>query len=170
MEAGSLEPRLSGSPLDALVMRVHYAHGRLTTLADLLPTSGWAAAVTAPWRIGCLRATGHPEQALALYEDARIADWAHVWLHAMVGPEIMIDLGRADDSRAALRRGRELTRSSGSVVFEMLNELIEAKMEVRSTATRTPRSPCSTGSSPALPAASTASSPSRPTSGAGWPS
>ena len=131
VEAGSLEPRLSGSPLDALVMRVHYAHGRLTTLADLLPTSGWAAAVTAPWRIGCLRATGHPEQALALYEDARIADWAHVWLHAMVGPEIMIDLGRADDSRAALRRGREMTRSSGSVVFEMLNELIEAKLEVR---------------------------------------
>ena len=32
---------------------------------------------------------------------------------------------------AALRRGREMTRSSGSVVFEMLNELIEAKMEVR---------------------------------------
>lgn len=131
VEAGSLEPRLSGSPLDALVMRVHYAHGRLTMLADLLPTTGWAAAVTAPWRIGCLRATGHPEQALALYEDARIADWAHVWLHAMVGPEILIDLGRPDEARAALRRGREMTRACGSVVFEMLNELIEAKMEVR---------------------------------------
>ena len=68
--------------------------------------------MTAPWRIGCLRATGHPEQALALYEDARIADWAHVWLHAMVGPEILIDLGRPDEARAALRRGREMTRSS----------------------------------------------------------
>jgi ATP/maltotriose-dependent transcriptional regulator MalT len=130
-EAGSLEPRLSGSPLDALVMRVHYAHGRLKLLSDLLPTAGWAAAVTAPWRIGCLRAMGHPEQALALYEDARIADWAHVWLHAMVGPEILIDLGRSDDARAALRRGAEMTRASGSVVFELLNELIEAKLEVR---------------------------------------
>jgi len=130
-QAGAREPRITGSPLDALAMRVHYAHGRLKTLADLLPTTGWAAAVTAPWRIGCLRATGHPEQALALYMDARVADWAHVWLHAMVGPEIMIDLGRADESREALRRGREMTRASGSVVFEMLNELIEAKMEVR---------------------------------------
>jgi LuxR family transcriptional regulator, maltose regulon positive regulatory protein len=127
----SLDPRLSGGPLDVLVMRVSYAHGRLKALSDMLPRSGWAAAVTAPWRIGCLRAMGHPEQALVLYEDARIADWAHVWLHAMVGPEILIDLGRAEEARAALARGREMTRACGSVVFEMLNELIAAKLEVR---------------------------------------
>ena len=74
---------------------------------------------------------GHPEQALVLYEDARIADWAHVWLHAMVGPEILIDLGRTEEARVALVRGREMTRACGSVVFEMLNELIGAKLEVR---------------------------------------
>jgi DNA-binding SARP family transcriptional activator len=125
-----IHPTLSGSPLDALVMRVAYAHGRLRMLGAA-HASGWTAAVTEPWRIGLLRATGHPEQALALYEQIEAADWAHVWLHAIVGPEILIDLGRAEDARAALLRGREMTRASGSLVFVMLNELIEAKMEVR---------------------------------------
>ena len=126
----AINPTLTGSPLDALVIRVMYAHGRLRTLADA-HASGWTAAVTEPWRIGLLRATGHPEHALELYERARVADWAHVWLHAMVGPEILIDLGRADAAREAVMRGRELTRRSGSLVFVMLNELIEAKMEIR---------------------------------------
>jgi DNA-binding SARP family transcriptional activator len=125
-----IEPSLSGSPLDALVMRVMYAHGQLRTLAEA-EASGWIAAVTEPWRIGLLRATGHPEQALELYERARVTDWAHVWLHAMVAPEILIDLGRAEEARAAVTRGRELTRRSGSLVFVMLNELIQAKMEIR---------------------------------------
>ena len=97
----AITPTLSGSPLDALVIRVLYAHGRLRTLADA-QASGWTAAVTAPWRIGLLRATGHPEQALELYERIRAADWAHVWLHAMVGPEILIDLRRADEAREAV--------------------------------------------------------------------
>jgi DNA-binding SARP family transcriptional activator len=126
----AIDPVLSGSPLDALVVRVAYAHGRLRMLADA-GASGWAAAVTEPWRIGVLRASGHPEQALALYEQAQAGGWAHVWLHAMVGPEILIDLGRVDEARVAVLRGRELTRTSGSLVFVMLNELIEAKMEIR---------------------------------------
>jgi DNA-binding SARP family transcriptional activator len=125
-----IEPELSGSPLDALVMRVAYAHGRLRMLADA-QAAGWIAAVTEPWRIGLLRATGHPEQALTLYEKAQAGGWAHVWLHAMVGPEILIDLALPDEARAAVMRGRELTRQSGSLVFVMLNELIEAKMEIR---------------------------------------
>lgn len=125
-----IDPELSGSPLDALVMRVAYAHGRLRLLADA-EAAGWIAAVTEPWRIGLLRATGHPEQALALYEQANVSGWAHVWLDAMVGPEILIDLARPDEARAAVMRGRELTRQSGSLVFVMLGELIEAKMEIR---------------------------------------
>jgi DNA-binding SARP family transcriptional activator len=125
-----IDPVLSGSPLDALVVRVAYAHGRLRMLADA-GASGWAAAVTEPWRIGLLRASGHPEQALELYEQAQAGGWAHVWLHAMVGPEILIDLRRPDEARAAVMHGRELTRASGSLVFVMLNELIEAKMEIR---------------------------------------
>jgi ATP/maltotriose-dependent transcriptional regulator MalT/DNA-binding SARP family transcriptional activator len=128
--ARTINPTLSGSPLDALVIRVMYAHGRLRTLAEA-HASGWTAAVTEPWRIGLLRATGHPEQALELYERTRVADWAHVWLHGIVRPEILIDLARADEARASVMEGRKLTRASGSLVFVMLNELIEAKMEIR---------------------------------------
>jgi len=126
----AVEPVLSGSPLDALVVRVAYAHGRLRMLADA-GASGWAAAVTEPWRIGLLRASGHPERAFELYQQAQAGGWAHVWLHAMVGPEILIDLRRPEEARAAVMHGRELTRTSGSLVFVMLNELIEAKMEIR---------------------------------------
>jgi DNA-binding SARP family transcriptional activator len=129
-EGRPIRPTLSGSPLDALVIRVMYAHGRLQTLARA-EASGWTEAVTGPWRIGLLRATGHPEQALELYERSQVGGWAHVWLHAMVGPEILIDLGRSSEARAAVMRGRELTHASGSLVFVMLNELIEAKMELR---------------------------------------
>lgn len=126
----AIRPRLSGSPLDALVIRVMYAHGRLHTLARA-HASGWTAAVTEPWRIGLLRATGHPEQALDLYERSRVTNWAHVWLNAMVGPEFLIDLGKSEEARAAVMQGRELTYASGSLVFVMLSELIEAKMEIR---------------------------------------
>jgi DNA-binding SARP family transcriptional activator len=125
-----IRPMLTGSPLDALVIRVMYAHGRLPSLADA-NASGWIDAVTSPWRIGLLRATGHPEQAFELYERINAVDWAHVWLHAMVGPEILIDLGRREQARAAVARARELTRASGSLVFVMLSELIEAKLEIR---------------------------------------
>ena len=104
-DGAGLRPALSGGPLDALVMRVHYAHGRLPALAPT-PTSRWAAAVSAPWRIGTLRATGHTERALELYVAQDAASWAAVWLHAIVGVEILIDLRRTDDARRALLRAR----------------------------------------------------------------
>jgi ATP/maltotriose-dependent transcriptional regulator MalT/DNA-binding SARP family transcriptional activator len=123
-------PAGTGGPLDALIMRVLYAHGRLREVAEP-PPSPWAAAVSAPWRIGALRAMGRLEEALELYEGGGLDDWAPVWFHAMVEPELMIDLGRAAEARSTLTRGRELVRESGSVVFDMLNRLIEAKLELR---------------------------------------
>jgi ATP/maltotriose-dependent transcriptional regulator MalT/DNA-binding SARP family transcriptional activator len=126
----SVAPEGTGGPLDALIMRVLYAHGRLHEVAEP-PPSPWAAAVSAPWRIGALRAMGRLEEALELYEEGGLDDWAPVWFHAMVEPELMIDLGRAAEARSALKRGRELVRESGSVVFDMLNRLIEAKLELR---------------------------------------
>jgi DNA-binding SARP family transcriptional activator len=123
------EPELTGGPLDALTMRVHYAHGRLREVAGP-PASRWAAAVTAPWRIGALRALGRLDEAVALYDTGGLSEWAPVWFHAIVAPELMIDLGREDEARAALARGRDLFPGCGSVVFDMLNRLIEAKLEL----------------------------------------
>ena len=60
--------------------------------------SGWTAAVTEPWRIGLLRATGHPEQALALYERTR---------DRRLGPRLAARDGRAGDpDRPRPRRRR----------------------------------------------------------------
>jgi ATP/maltotriose-dependent transcriptional regulator MalT/DNA-binding SARP family transcriptional activator len=123
-------PAGTGGPLDALIMRVLYAHGRLGEVAEA-PPSPWAAAVSAPWRIGALRAMGRLEEAVELYERGGLDDWAPVWFHAIVEPELMIDLARTADARSALTRGRQLVRESGSVVFDMLNRLIEAKLELR---------------------------------------
>ncbi len=125
----SFDPDLSGGPLDALIMRVRYIHGRLREVAEP-PSCPWAAAVTAPWRVGALRALGNTDQALELYETEGVADCAPVWFHAIVAPELMTDLGRLQDARQALARGRSLIRQSGSVVYDMLNRLIEAKLEL----------------------------------------
>jgi LuxR family maltose regulon positive regulatory protein len=125
-------PEETGGPLDGLIMRVRYAHGRLREVAAP-PASPWAAAVSAPWRIGALRAIGRLDEALALYEAGGLADWAPVWFHAIVEPELMIDLGRTAEARQALARGRALIRESGSIVFDLLNRLIEAKLELRLT-------------------------------------
>lgn len=126
----AVEPELTGGPLDALTRRVRYAHGRLRDAADP-PASRWAAAVTAPWRIGALRALGRLDEALALYEGETLAEWAPVWFGAIVAPELMTDLGREREAREAITRGRALIRESGSIVFDLLNRLIEAKLELR---------------------------------------
>ncbi|RBY78772.1 transcriptional activator domain protein [Geodermatophilus sp. TF02-6] len=120
----------SGGPMDALVMRVHYAHGQLQEVVPH-PASPWAAAISAPWRVGALRATGRLTEALELYRAADAGGWSPAWMHGMVGAELMIDLRRTDEARAVLARGRGLILASGSVVFGWLNSLIEAKLELR---------------------------------------
>ncbi len=123
-------PQPSGGPLDALIMRVHYAHGRLPDVSHE-PESSWVAAVDSPWRIGALRAMGRTEQALALYAATPPDAWSPAWTHGIVGAELMIDLGDVAQAREVLATGRALIHETGSIVFEMLNRLIEAKLELR---------------------------------------
>jgi DNA-binding SARP family transcriptional activator len=123
-------PQPSGGPLDALILRVHYAHGRLPDV-DPETASSWVAAVDTPWRIGALRAMGRTQQALELYRETPPDTWSPAWTHGIVGAEVMIDLGDADRAREVLARGRALIDQTGSIVFTMLNRLIEAKLELR---------------------------------------
>jgi ATP/maltotriose-dependent transcriptional regulator MalT/DNA-binding SARP family transcriptional activator len=123
-------PQPSGGPLDALIMRVHYAHGRLPDVSHA-PESSWVAAVDTPWRIGALRAMGRMEQALELYAATPPDTWSPAWTHGIVGAELMIDLGDLEQARRVLEQGRALIQETGSIVFEMLNRLIEAKLELR---------------------------------------
>lgn len=125
----SASPPLTGGPMDALVRRVDYTHGRLSEVLDA-PSSPWAMSVSSPWRVGALRATGRLQEALELYE-AEPGSWSAAWMQGMVVPELMIDLGRKEAARAALAKGRQEIRTSGSLVFLWLNWLIEAKLELR---------------------------------------
>jgi DNA-binding SARP family transcriptional activator len=123
-------PAASGDAADALLLRACYHLGRLAELADE-PASRWVEAVTGPWRIGALRATGRIRRALELYESAQAAGVAAVGLHALVGPEVLIDAGREAEAREALARGRDVARRSGSLIFELFNGLVAAKLELR---------------------------------------
>lgn len=123
-------PALAGTPLDALVMRVHSIRGHLSELTDP-PESRWAQAVMAPWRISAMRATGHIEHALDRLQAARNEGSAGAGLQGIVAVEVLIDLGRRDEALEALRRGRETVRRSGSLVFDMQSSVVEAKLALR---------------------------------------
>lgn len=123
-------PPLTGSPLDALIMRVQSIRGHFHELEER-PASWWARAVTAPWHISALRATGHPEEALARVAATGTTGSPAVSLNALVRVEILIDLERREEAMAALHRGRELIRRSGSLPFELQSAVLEAKLALR---------------------------------------
>ncbi|GAA5122243.1 hypothetical protein GCM10023339_40360 [Alloalcanivorax gelatiniphagus] len=124
------EPPLTGGPLDALVKRVHYARGRLSDVLEA-PQTPWSVAVSAPWRTGALRASGRLEESSELQGLEGDTTWAVAWRKGIVAPELLIDLGSAEEARDALVQGREHILASGSVVFGWLNLLIEAKLALR---------------------------------------
>ena len=89
-EADVMVP-LTGGPLDALVMRVHYFRRLLSLLVEE-PASPWAA--RSPSRGGsALAALGQTEQALALYESATAGDGGSLVLRALFGPELLAERG-----------------------------------------------------------------------------
>ncbi|MBJ2121480.1 transcriptional activator domain protein [Arthrobacter sp. MSA 4-2] len=128
--AGLTVPRLTGGPLDAVIMRTHYVRGRLREANQQNP-SPWAAAVSTPWKAATLRATGHLEQALNLYRSYSPEARSQAWMHGVAGPEIMVDLADEAEARRILAHGRDLIKASGSLVMEWLNLLVEAKLELR---------------------------------------
>jgi ATP/maltotriose-dependent transcriptional regulator MalT/DNA-binding SARP family transcriptional activator len=122
-------PRPSGGPLDGLLMRLRYAHGKLTDAHDL-PASRFAVAMSVSFRIAALRAAGATEQALELLESAP-ADEHESGPYDLAGCEVYADLGRADDAWASLSRARERITRNGSSVFLLLSLAVEAKLELR---------------------------------------
>lgn len=123
-------PPPTGGAVDALLLRACYHLGRLTELTEP-PASRWIEALTGPWRIGALRASGQTARALELYDSARVTGVAAVGLHALVGPELLADAGRPAEARIALAEGRAIARRSGSLIFELFNGVAEAKLHLR---------------------------------------
>lgn len=121
---------LSGGPLDALIMRTHYYHGRLPLLLEE-PTSRWAARAAESWRLGALLAMGQVEEAADLYRVTCEVRDPGVWSFALFRVELLREQGRRDEAWRALLQGRERIRASGSAMLETFSYLEEAELELR---------------------------------------
>jgi DNA-binding SARP family transcriptional activator len=123
-------PAPSGAPLDAAVSAARHLFGRLTEPADTR-SSPWQDAMTAPWRIATLRASGRTRRALELHEAARATGTATLALEASVGAEVLIDAGFPDAAREAIECGRRQASAAGSVLEEWRNGLAHARLALR---------------------------------------
>lgn len=123
-------PSLTGGALDALVIRDHYIYGRLErVLAET--HRGWVGAVTTPWRIAALRASGRVAEAAELFDAARESGIASLGLLAVVGPEVLLDAGDPEAAWTMAEEGLALTRAKGSMLFLALNRCAAAKIALR---------------------------------------
>jgi DNA-binding SARP family transcriptional activator len=125
--------RLSGGPMDALVLRIHFDLGRLPLLT-VAPTSPWAAKAAESWLVSALLAAGHTERAFEVYH--RLADLSDpseqsVWLSAVLGPRMMIEIGDHAEAERLLYEGRSRIEATGSSLFESYSLLLEAEFELR---------------------------------------
>ena len=123
-------PRLNGGPLDALVLAVDYGFGRLAELAAD-HAGGWVRAWAQPWTISALADIGHTGQALALYDTMRARGLTSASLDSSVGPNVLVNAGRREEALAAIERGRRAARAGGSIVYEELASLSEARLALR---------------------------------------
>jgi DNA-binding SARP family transcriptional activator len=121
--------RPSGT-VDGLLMRIGYWRGRLSGLDVPIAFDPWRTVLGAPWVIAGLRATGRLAEAMEMYEQRRDS-WQPPWLHAFDAVDLMIDLGRGVEARAAFERGRLLIADTGSRVYRIFGLLNEAKLCLR---------------------------------------
>ncbi|MFE2540605.1 BTAD domain-containing putative transcriptional regulator [Actinacidiphila glaucinigra] len=116
--------------VDGMLMRIGYLRGRLNGLDRPTGPDPRRTVLGAPWVIAGLRATGRLEEAMQMYEVRREA-WQPPWLHAFDAVDLMIDLGRGNDARAALERGCRLIAETGSRLYRFFGHLSEAKLYLR---------------------------------------
>jgi DNA-binding SARP family transcriptional activator len=122
-------PAPTGQPLDAVVSAACYLLGRLSALD--IPSSPWHEAVTAPWRVASLRASGRTQRALELLEAASATGTATVTVEASVRADLLIDAGRPDAARAAIAGRRQWACGAGNVAEAWRAELAAARTALR---------------------------------------
>ncbi|GAY07671.1 BTAD domain-containing putative transcriptional regulator [Pseudonocardia sp. N23] len=126
-------PAVSGAPpgpLDGILVRCAYLRGRVAGLDVPAAADPWHAVLGAPWVVAGLRATGRIDEAMSMYELRRASDQP-LWLHAFDAVELMLDVGRGSDAWESLRSGRTLAVASGSRIYPVLSQLMEAKLWLR---------------------------------------
>ena len=122
-------PELTGGPLDALVLSIDYGFGRLAELAAG-HAGGWVRAWSQPWVIAALSNIGRTQQALELYETMRARGPTSASLDTS-RPACAGRRGPARGSARRAERGRRAARAGGSIVYEELAGLSEARLALR---------------------------------------
>ncbi|MCW2983844.1 MAG: transcriptional activator domain protein [Conexibacter sp.] len=123
-------PELTGGPLDALVLGADHALGHFEELA-VPAASRWATAVSAPFRVAALRASGRTQQALELYEDTLRTGMFHDIFIASFGADLLVDLGRRGEALTAIREGRAFLERNGGHLRWILTWVSEARLRLR---------------------------------------
>jgi DNA-binding SARP family transcriptional activator len=123
-------PQPSGGPLDALILATDFFRGRLTLLDQTLATR-WIESRIGWLRIAVQRALGRTERALELYETAEHLGVSGIVMTIWTGPDVLMDAGRQEAARDLVRRGRELARSTGSLLFQGHSLMMDAKLALR---------------------------------------
>jgi DNA-binding SARP family transcriptional activator len=123
-------PEPTGGPLDGVLYGVDYLAGRFGELADE-PPSRWTALAMRTGRIGALRASGRTAEALQQYLAEPRGCSFGTFLESSIGPDVLLDAQRVDETRAELTRGRERVAASGSPLLTGLHHVAAAKLALR---------------------------------------
>ena len=124
-------PELTGGPLDGVLIAILYGRGRLATVLVGSETVGWVQAYAQSWLITALSDAGRVQEAVDLYEAVRARGLNNTSLHTVVGPRVLTDVGRREEALETLWRGRQRAREEGTVLYELMTGVEEARLRLR---------------------------------------
>lgn len=123
---------VSGLPPHPFAVRVQMYCGQFALLPPFEEGYSWSIKGCEAYQIGALRAEGRISEALERYQAAVASDNGIVGVgNALVGPELMLEVGHYDEALRLLKTGRNAFRASGSVTLELLSHVLEAKIRLR---------------------------------------
>jgi DNA-binding SARP family transcriptional activator len=121
---------LTGSPLDAMVMRTHFDLGRIPLLRTQ-SRSQWAARAAESWVAASLFVRGDVDRAFEVYHRLVTSPQQSVWLTALLGPQLLAEVGEIEAAFRQLLEGRAQIEATGSVMFHAYSLLLEAEFDIR---------------------------------------
>jgi len=124
-------PKLTGRPVDGLVLSTLYGNGLLTEVLRRTETMGWVQAFAQPWVIAALSDAGRVAEALELYEAVRERGLTNTSLDTYVGPRVLTDAGCREEALATITRGRERAHENASFNLELFASVQEARLRIR---------------------------------------
>lgn len=114
-----------------MLIAIIYSRGRLSKVLVGFQTVGWVQAYAQSWLIQALSDAGRIQEAVELYEAVRARGLDNTSLHAVVGPRVLIAAGGREEALETIRRGRQRAREEGTLTYELLTGIEEARLRLR---------------------------------------